>query len=1025
MKRALFSCALLLGVFYSLWAQTISGTVTEAESGEPLPGVAVTFKGTTIGAFTDAEGKYTLSIAGDATTVQFNFIGYKVAEETINGRSTINVQMEPDILSLEEVVVTGYTAQKRKALTGAVSSVKADEIANVQLPSLETALQGRAAGVQVVKNSGKPGGGIDVNIRGRTSITASNQPLYVVDGIPLIGNDGFDFAQEGIGGSNISVLADLNPEEIESIEVLKDAATAAVYGSRAANGVVLITTKSGNASGKTQVNVNTSYGGQWAPNKIEGITGAEYQQYITEIFAPLLEGAFGVEPNYQNVQDLLLGPLGNANTQWLDEIFTTGTMRDINASISGGNTKTQFFASGGWNDEGGIIRNSSFERFSGRLNVKHQATDKLKFNMNMGYTNSNTQQVQNDNNIFGALGAAILIPPVVPIFNPDGSFGSAFGIENAVAAVTVYENNIKRGRLIGRVGATYNFLDNLSLTASLGVDLLNQTETIYEPRTLQSSNNGRGIVATVGNDRFIHDYVLNFNETLFGGSISAYAGLSFQEDAINSTFAEAVNFPTDAFTGLSSGAESVTTDGEFTGDNLQSYFGGFNYNLKDKYFVTATFRVDGSSRFVNDQFGYFPGFSLGWNLAEEAFLQNGPFDLLKVRFGWGQTGNNVIGNFDSRQLFDGGNNYRDLPGTAPAQIGNADLKWETTTQTNLGFDFAFLNERINATLDLYQKDTDDLLLDRPIPTTSGFLSVLQNVGEVRNRGIDIAITTANFIQSNFKWSTTLTVGYLENEVVKLVDGVPFAAGFGNRIQEGYSIGSFFGHQTDGIFQNQAEVDAHATQPGAAPGDIRFKDLAGGVGEDGILLTDDDLPADGAINDDDRTILGKALPDFMGGIVNDFSIYGIEINAFFQFATGFKIYNNNNVFAEGLNGVFSPTRRAWENRWQQEGDQTEIPRLIRNDPNNNRRDSDRFIEDGDYIRLKTLTVGYNLPSNVVSALGIRSLKIYASGYNLWTLTDYSWFDPEVNMFDGDNLALGTDFLTYPQPRSIVGGINLGL
>ncbi len=998
-------CCMAFFSLTTLTAQrTISGTITNAAE-EPMIGASILVTGTTSGTITDFEGNFELSIPDGYDEIRVSYTGYQEQVLQLSADNIYAITLSDDVIGLEDVIVIGYSPQKRKDLTGSVSSINTKDIENVQLPSFEAALQGRAAGVQVTKNSGKPGGGIDVNIRGRTSISASNQPLYVIDGIPLINGDNFDFAQEGTGGSNVSVIADLNPDDIGSIEVLKDAATAAVYGSRAANGVVLITTKKGSKNG-TKISLNASYGNQWLPQQIPVVDGPTYIEYITQVFGSNIVGT-------------------EANNNWQDEIFRTSTLQNYNANISGGNQATQYYASVGFSDDQGIMENSFFKRYSGRLNVNHIATDRLGFSMNMGYTTSDTRQIQNDNNIFGALSTAILLPPVVPIRNEDGSFGSAFGLENPVAAVTAYDNLINRGRLTGNINATYNFFDNLSLKASFGVDRLNQNENIFEPRTLQSSGNGRAVVATVTDYRLIHDYVLNFNDQIGGGNISAYVGTSFQEDKINSTFSEAVNFPTDAFRGLTSGAEPLTTNGGFTGDNLRSYFGGLNYNFNDKYFVTATFRADGSSRFVREKWGYFPGVSVAWNLANESFLQSGPFSTLKLRAGWGQTGNNIFGNFDALQLFGGGGNYLDNPGTFPSQLGNPDLKWETTTQINVGLDIGLLDNRITASIDYYDKNTTDLLLDRPIPTTSGFVSVLQNVGEVSNQGVDVTINTVNFNRNNFSWNTTFTLGYLRNEVKKLVDGIPFDIGFANRVAEGHSLGSFFGHVTDGIFQNQAEIDAHASQPNAEPGDFRFLDLGGGAGPDNIVATGDDLPPDGVINDDDRTFIGKALPDFTGGITNNINIYGIEISAFFQFATGFQVYNNNLAFAEGLNSVFAPTVRAWENAWREEGDQTNIPRVVNGDPNGNRRDSDRFAEDGDYLRLKTLTVGYRLPKSVLDNVkGISSVKIYASGYNLWTLTDYSWFDPEVNIFDGGNTALGTDFLTFPQPRSLVFGINLG-
>lgn len=1023
MKQILLVLTVVLCAVSSLFAQrTITGTVTD-DSGETLIGATILEDQTSNGVTTDIDGTFSITVSEGAKELIFSYTGYATKREPIGASNVMNIVLTTDAVGLEELIVIGYSPQKRKDVTGAVSSVNTENIADIPIPSFEVALQGSAAGVSVNKNSGKPGGGVDVNIRGRTSVLASNQPLYIVDGVPVISGDNFDFAQEGIGGSNVSVISDLNPDEIASIEVLKDASSAAIYGSRAANGVVLITTKKGKA-GKTKITLNSSYGQSWLPAQIETISGDQYQEYSVELWGPLLD-QIGVEKSWQSIQDNILGPVGNASTNWQDEIFRSAPTQDHSITVSGGNEKTKFFTSLGYSDQLGIIKNTGYDRFSARLNLENIISDHLSFGMNLGYTRSNTQQVQNDNNIYGALGAAILIPPVVPIYNEDGSYGGAFGIENAVAAVTEYQNNIIRGKLLGNVYGKWNITQDLSFRASLGVDIINSNERIYEPRVLQSSNTGRAVVATISDERIINEYVLNYNKSFDKNSFQALVGYSYQQDNINTSYSEAVDFPTDDFTGLTSGASPLTTNGLFTADILNSYFGSVNYNYDSKYYVTGTFRADGSSRFINNQWGYFPGVSAGWNISSENFLEDGPFDLLKLRVGWGKTGNNVISNFTTRQLFAGGRNYDDVPGIAPSQIGNPDLKWETTSQTNIGLDFGIINNKITGSLDFYIKNTEDLLLNRPIPTTSGFTSVIQNIGEVRNTGIDLTINSTNIQRSDFTWNSTFTIGWLENEVVKLVNGVPIDAGFANRIAEGQPLGSFYGHQTDGIFQNQAEIDAHATQTtGTAPGDLRFADIGGGAGPDGILNTADDLAPDGIINDDDRTFIGKAIPDFTGGLRNTLSFKGFDLNFFFQFAVGNQVYNNNLAFAEGMNSVFSPTVRAWENRWKQEGDQTDIPRLIRNDPNSNRRDSDRLVEDGDYIRLKSLSFGYTIPSSVIDKVGISKIRVYVSGYNLWTATKYSWYDPEVNIFDGNNTALGTDFLTFPQPRSLVFGVNIG-
>ncbi|MCB0637199.1 MAG: SusC/RagA family TonB-linked outer membrane protein, partial [Lewinella sp.] len=443
------------------------------------------------------------------------------------------------------------------------------------------------------------------------------------------------------------------------------------------------------------------------------------------------------------------------------------------------------------------------------------------------------------------------------------------------------------------------------------------------------------------------------------------------------------------------------------GDVLHSYLANVNLSFNNIAFVTASVRADGSSRFVNDRWGIFPGMSAGVNLSNMAFMKGGFFDLLKLRASFGVTGNNNIGNFATRQLFGGGSAYLTTPGIAPTQIGNPDLVWETTAQYDVGVDAAFLDNKVAATLEFYVKNTNDLILNRPIPTTSGFTSVPENIGQIRNTGVDLSLTFAPY-QGEFSWATTIFAGYLHNEVVKLYNNTPIDSVFGTRTAEGQPLGAFFGYVSDGLFQNQAEIEAHATQPGAAPGDIRFVDLNG----------------DGAINDEDRDFIGKPLPTWAGGIDNKLGYKGLELSFFFQFSLGNDILNNNTAFAEGVNGFFAPTQRIWDGAWRMEGDDEDFPRIAAGDPNNNRRDSDRFVEDASYVRLKTAQLAYNFPSELFGRSGVRSLRLYVQGTNLLTWTNYSWLDPEVSTFGGQNVTLGTDFLTVPQARTVVFGVNLG-
>lgn len=972
--------------------RTITGTVTD-DSGEALIGATILVENTSTGTITDFDGTYSLKVPDGATNLVFSYTGYATQTASIGASNVLDVTMNQDAIGLEDIIVIGYAPTRRKDVTGSVSSVSSDDIATEANVGIQTALRGRAAGVTVVQSSGTPGSGVDVRVRGSTSISASNKPLYVVDGVPLIdqnfsGDD--SFGQNDIGGQTTNSIADLNPADIESIEVLKDASSAAIYGSRGANGVVLITTKRGSA-GKTSINLNTSYGWQQAVKTIDIVDGPTYRDYLTELFGSPDVGAGGL----------------GGNSNWQEEVLQTSNVADVNLSLSGGDTKTRFYGSLGYNNNEGIVKGSEYSRYSGRLNIDHFASDKLTFGMNMSYTNAEQKQIQNDNNIYGVISTSILLPPTVPVRNEDGTYGSAFGLENPVAGTEVYDNFVRTNRLIGNVFAKYELAEGLSFKALAGVDSYDFLNEVYEPATLQSSPDGARSNGTIRDVRWLTEYTLTYQKTMGNNRLTAVVGTGQQQDNIRNSYLVVTGFPTTEFSAIGAGANATTFRGNYTGDALQSYFANVNYSIDGRYILTGVFRTDGSSRFINNRFGYFPGVSAAWRISDEDFMSDVNIDDLKLRVGYGITGNNNIGNFTSRQLYQGGNNYTTAPGIAPSQLGNPDLKWETTKQFNAGIDFAFANQRVSGSFDFYLKDTDDLLLDRPIPTTSGFTSVPQNIGEIRNTGVELSLTTINVSSGDLTWETTLTAAYNDNEVLALFDDQPIDRGFATRIAVGQPIGAFFGYQTDGIFQNDAEVEAHATQGNAAPGDIRFVDVNG----------------DGNINADDRTFIGNALPDLTGGLTSNLSYKGLTFDFFFQYSLGNEVLNNNLAFAEGLNGVFAPTQRAFDGAWRAEGDGDEFPRIVRGDPAGNRRDSDRFVEDGSFLRLKTLTLGYSLPKSILGDAFSRA-KIYVSGTNLLTFTNYSWFDPEVNTFSGDNVALGTDFLTYPQAKSINIGINLG-
>lgn len=998
MKRLiLFIWVLLLSGVTALQAQTVTGTVMD-EGGERLIGATILVEGTNIGTVTDFDGKFSLEVPANAERATVSYTGFTSQSiDLTSGQSDFTVTLPYDAIGLEDVVVIGYAPTKRKDLTGSVASLDAEAITREAGSTVQSALRG-APGVVVQQSNGAPGAGFNIRVRGATSITASNEPLFVVDGVPIIAGS---FAQVGVGGQQTNALADINPADIESMEVLKDASTTAIYGSRAANGVVLITTKSG-AAGRTKINFNTSYGFNEIIKKVDVVDGPTYLDYLDELFGDAALLGFNREDGI--------------DSDWQDLIFQTNPITSNNLSMSGGNNNTRFFASLGIDDNQGALNGTRFRRYSSRLNLDHTVSDKVTTGINLSYTNSNNKRIQNDNNIFGAVSTAILLPPAFPVRNEDGSFGRGFGIENPVAATTDYENRALTDRVIANARATYFPIPELALTAKLGVDMVNFRELIFEPSTLASSATGTIQESLSNNLRLVNEYTANYNNRFGTTDVNFTVGAIFQRDEIRSNFFETNDLPTNNFPSASAAATPSTVVGDLTGDILHSYISSVNLKFGGNFYLTGSFRADGSSRFINDRWGFFPGAAVGYDFAGNN--QVGPFEQLKARVSYGQTGNNTIGNFVTRQLFGGGAGYLTSPGIVPTTVGNPDAVWETTTQFNVGVDMSFMKGRIGATLDYYVKNTNDLLLSRPLPGTSGFAGgVLENIGDMRNTGVEASVTLVPIQTSKVNWTMTLFGAVNRNEVVNLFNDQPIDRGFATRIAEGEPLGAFFGLQTDGIYQNQGEIDRDNALnaerdyiPGAQPGDFRFVDQNG----------------DGTINDDDRTFIGNALPDFTGGFDNRLTVGNLDVNFFFQFNFGNEVYNNNLAFAEGLNSVFAPTVRAFEGAWRAEGDGNQFPRITGGvSADNNRQDSDRYVEDGSFVRLKSASIGYTLPNSLLNTVGIRSLRVFARGTNLITWTNYSWFDPEVNTFGDDNAALGTDFLTYPVSRTIEFGVNLGL
>ncbi len=980
--------------------QLISGRVLD-ETGETLIGANVVVTGTAIGTVTDLDGGFTINAPTTAQTITVSYTGYAPQTIAFAEANDLTITLAQDALGLEEVVVTGYAPTRRKDLTGSVVSIDGDLANREAGATVQSALR-QAPGVVVQQSSGAPGSGMVIRVRGATSITASNEPLYVVDGVPIVSES---FARTAVGGQGSNSLADINPNDIASIEVLKDASTTAIYGSRAANGVVLITTKRG-VAGQTKINLNASYGINSTIKTIDVVNTEQYQGYIFERYGT------------RNISALDPSLDSTVSNNWQDLIFQNNPIQNYNFSVSGGTTKNRYFTSLNYDDNQGVLDGTRFRRYNARLNLDNQINDKLISSLQIGYNYSDNKILQNDNNIYGAVSAAILLPPAVVIRTDEGRYGSAFGLENPIAAITEYSNNLRTNRLIGNGSLSYLPTQWLTLTTRLGIDALDLRETVFEPSLLQSSPAGVLNEGSTRNMRIVNEYLASVSKSFGQTNMVLTGGAIYQNNTRDRLYFSKSNLPDNTPSG---DAAATPTDvlGDKTSDVLQSYIFSANFKILGDLFVNGSFRADGSSRFVNDRWGYFPGIAAGYDFSR--FVPQ--VQQLKLRASFGQTGNNNIGNFDSRALFSGTRRYLDVPGTGPSQIGNADLRWETTQTTDVGIDAAFLNNKVALSVGYYDKYTTDLLLNRPLPTTSGFNSVLENIGEMRNTGFEFLVTIAPYSTKDLTWRTSFNGAFNKNEVVKLFDDQPFDAGFANRVAVGQPLGAFYGWVTDGIFQNKAEVEAGPKFAGlnVAPGDFRFKDL-NGRGPDGELTG---MP-DGKLDGDDRTFIGQALPKFTGGIDNLVSYKGVSLQAYFQFNLGNSVYNNNLAFAEGLNSVFAPTVRSYEGAWREEGDGDKYPRIGGGVAStNNRRTSDRFLEDGSFVRLKSAKLSYDFASLVPAQANVRSLIFYVSGTNLITWTDYSWFDPEVNTFGaGNNASLGTDFLTQPQFRTVQAGINLG-
>ncbi|MFN7116544.1 MAG: SusC/RagA family TonB-linked outer membrane protein [Saprospiraceae bacterium] len=1041
MKKLSLVVALVMGGVCVLLAQrTITGTVSDT-NGEPLIGATVLAKGTSTGTTTDENGAYELSIPNDVTILLFSYTGYQPKEVNIGNSNTLDVTLETSVIALTDVVVIGYGTASRRELTGSVVKVSGETISKLPITGVDQALQGQAPGIQVTQNSGTPGGAVSVRVRGASSITAGNQPLYVVDGIPL---NNVSLSQLNFGNQQDNPLANINPSDIESIEVLKDAAAAAIYGSRASNGVVIITTKRGKQQ-KTSINVNTYYGTQEAWKNLEPLPGPEYVSLLNE----MVNNRFPTDTTSNRNLKTTLGilnrdPQSYPNTNWQDEIFRNAPISNTDLSFSGGNERTKFFVGTSYFTQQGTILGSNFDRYSARINLDNLISDKFKIGTSTSLSRSKSNRIINDNNINGVLSTAVLLGSHIPAYNADGTYAKDpnSSTENPIAAAREPTNDNINDRILTNIFGEYEIFPALSFRSSWSLDYINFREFRFSPTTTNTGagTKGSGTEALSQNVSWITENYFTFRKAFNNLNLDALLGASFQNTDIRSFTAQGDNFPGNSIRTLNASSVYRNISSTGTGWGLNSYFSRVNLSYNQKYFLSASARADGSSRFgADNRWGLFPAASVAWRISEEGFLKdNSLISELKIKASWGLRGNQDFpnpalpvgingANFQALSIIQPGFNYNQSAGLAPTQLGNPSLTWEEREDIDLGLELGLFNDRINLTVEAYQGTTNELLLNRPLSEASGYTGINQNIGSIRNRGIDIGLTTYNIESDKFSWSTNFNISFFENEVLKLA-GAPFASGFASWVEEGYPIGAFRGYEVAKVFQTQDEINALNAKakemtgnPAAVyqstltrPGDLMFNDLNG----------------DGTVTGADQKIIGDANPTFFGGMTNTLRGFGFDLSVFLQFSYGNEVWNHTRLFAEGMNGVFGQLASV-RNRWTPSNptEDTRYPRAVWGDPNNNRRTSDRYLEDGSYLRLKNVTLGYTLPSSISKKLRISNLRVYATGQNLLTFTDYSGFDPEVSTFaegvgQAANTAPGTDFLTFPLARVIIFGLNVG-
>ncbi|MFD1629572.1 SusC/RagA family TonB-linked outer membrane protein [Pseudopedobacter beijingensis] len=1032
---------LFLSTIETFAQKSISGKVVDSK-GEPLPGVNISIKGTQTGTVTNHEGGYTLTNVKQTDILVFSYIGFKAIEKLVLDQQNINVVLVMDDVKLGEVVVIGYDVVKKEDLTGAVSVVDPADLAVTATANFDQALAGRVAGVDVTSNDGTPGSALNIVIRGGNSITGDNSPLYVVDGVPL---EDFD-------------PSSINTRDIKSFDILKDASATAIYGSRGANGVVVITTVGGRTDGKTDININSSTWFQTIPNRLDVLTPYEYVQYQEK----LAYANDGYVPGF-NVDmftrrwidsDLYRDVKG---TNWQDEIFRTAQTNNHSISLKGGNQKTSLFYSGNYLNQEGTLISTGFRKINNRLKITHKPINNLELNGQVEYSNINNTGLQVAGSQWtSVIRDAVSFRPVQPWnYNPaeEEEMLNEIMTEDPylydpVKTLQNIERKRKNDLLSGTLGLNYKFLKKfeLSMTGNYRASMY-ETTLFYNKETQEAARSNRGINGQIQNERtdiFSSSNILRFKDKKGKHDYGVLGGFETQFRDFKFSQLRNTNLPTDQFGIYNLGIATTATiaQSRYSQSALLSFFGRINYNYDSRYLATINFRTDGSSKFAkNNRWGYFPSFALAWRVSQEDFLKSvNAITDMKLRAGWGLTGNNRIGDFDAYNLFtinssSGyvlGETQSYSPGAYQSNMAVPDLRWETTEQSNFGLDLELL-KKFNITVDYYRKNTRDLLLNADMALSTGFDRVRQNVGSVSNRGVEFSLTSHNIRNRNFRWTTNFNMTFNKTKTLKLNSGQNFILtdpSYSSQFmqteyqyitQVGQPVGMMYGLIFDGIYQvddfTVAGDGSYQLKPGIPsyevvmrPGMVKFKDTNG----------------DGVINQDDRTIIGNPHPKHIGGLNNNFRYKSFDFQFLLQWAYDFDILNGNqsemgNIYLSGRNGL-----KSLNDIWTPTNTDTDIGGM-RFDGKNlvtpyGYKLDTRHINDGSYLRLKTVVLGYNLPAKFLNKINVKRCRLSLSAQNLYTWTKYKGYDPDVSVGRYGALTPRLDYSAYPQSFTLSGGID---